>query len=160
MRKKHEGLTLLEVVIALFIFTLMVGAVFPVLITSRMTGLSSKAFSDARQLAQSEVDRLYTYSQSLSYADSLYQVITQNAYTCTGFSWTTDLLTGDLVYTTPSDPVTCVKNLSTLRIDLTFRQSQTVNDSSFKDILIQVTSTNSSPEIKRYETLYATAFRP
>lgn len=160
MRKKQEGLTLLEVMIALFIFTLMVGSVFPVFLTSRMTGLSSKAFSEARQLAQSEVERIYGYSQTLSYNDSLYQIITQDAYTCTGFGWTVDLLTGDILYTTPANPVTCVKNLALYRINLSLSQDTTVADPTLKDILIQVTSTNATPQIKRYETLYATNFRP
>lgn len=159
MRKKNKGLTLLEVMIALFIFSLMVASVFPVFLTSRMTGLAANAFSQARQLAQSEVERLVGYSQTLSYNDSLYQIITQDGYSCVGFSWTTDLVTGDILYAMPANPVTCVKTSTNYRIDLSLRQDATVNDPAFKDILIQVTSINITPELKRYETLYATKFK-
>lgn len=160
MRDHQEGLTLLEVMIALFIFSLMVGAVFPVFLTSRISGLSTKAFGEARQLAQSEVERIYGYSQSLGYSDSLYQIITQDTFTCTGFSWTTDLLTGEIIYSTPLNPVTCVKISSHYRIDMVLSQNSTVDDPNLKDILIRVTSINVSPEVKRYETLYATNFKP
>lgn len=160
MRKNLKGLTLLEVMIALFIFSLMISAVFPVLITSRMSGLSSKAFGEARQLAQSELEKIYGYSQTLAYSDGLYQIITQDAFSCSGFGWTTDLLTGEIIYSTPSNPVTCIKVVENYRINMTLSQNTSVNDPMLKDILIQIHSINVIPEVKRYETLYATNFRP
>jgi len=158
MLKKHSGMTILEVMISLFLLTLMVGAVFPVFIVSRNMDLSSKAFNDAKQLAQTQIEKIYNDSQNLSYYDTLYQVATVDGYTCVGFSWAVDAITGLTTYSVTAMTVTCQKTTTPFRVDLSFTRDITLINEYFVNISVKVYSTNSSEAIKRYETIYATSF--
>lgn len=158
MLKKHSGMTILEVMISLFLLTLMVGAVFPVFIVSRNMDLSSKAFNESKQLAQIEIENIYNDSQNLSYYDTLYQVATIDGFACVGFTWTVDAITGLITYNVSTATVTCSKTTAPYRIDLSFTRDITVINEYFVNISIKVYSTNQSEVIKRYETIYATSF--
>lgn len=157
---KRLGMTLLEVMIALFIFTILVGSVFGVFLVTRQTGLSSLAFTEARQIGQSETERLYAYSATTNYSDTLYLLINKDGYTCTGFTWNVDATTGDITYNPPANPVTCTRTQGSYKIDLNLSQNTTVSDTTLKNILIRVFSLSESGNVRRYETLYATEFQP
>ena len=58
MRNK-AGMTFLEVMIALLIFTLCISAVFGVFLAARRMDLSSRYFTEARQKAQSRLEWIY-----------------------------------------------------------------------------------------------------
>jgi type II secretory pathway pseudopilin PulG len=73
-----SGMTFLEFLIALFLFTLMVSTVFPVFLTTRKTGLINRGFTEARQLAQTQIEWIYDQSQNLNYPDTLYQLISSS----------------------------------------------------------------------------------
>lgn len=158
MHKKHSGMTILEVMISLFLLALMVGAVFPVFLVSRNMDLSSKAFTDARQLAQVEIEKIYNDSQNLGYYDTLYQIATTDGFTCTGFSWTVDPISGLTIYAVPDARVNCEKVTEPFRVVLTLVHDTTKINAYFINIAIQVFSTNHGEVVKRYETIYATSF--
>lgn len=144
--------------ISLFLLTLMVGAVFPVFIVSRNMDLSSKAFNESKQLATTQIENIYNDSQDLSYYDTLYQVATIDGFTCVGFTWTVDAITGLTTYSEPAAIVTCQKEAAPYRIDLAFTRNTSMINDYFVNISVKVYSTNHSEVIKRYETIYATSF--
>lgn len=157
MLRNQKGMTLLEVVIALLIFTIMSSAIFGSFIAAGKMDMSSKSFTEARGLAQAQIERIYNNSQSLSYADTLYQVITGDGFSCTGFSWTTDLVSGAIQYSQPEDTVTCSKVNSSFSQSLVFTRDSSVSSTNLIRINFEVYSIN--PSVKRYETLYATEFK-
>lgn len=152
------GMTFLEVLIALFLFTLMVGSVFPVFLSTRKMDLTTKAFTEARQLAQTRLEWLYAQSQDLSYADTLYQLSTTESFTCSGFSWTIDAITLEVIYNAPSATVTCTKTVSPFTMTLVFNQDESILTEDFVDMVITVTDASTSAHTKLYETFYATGF--
>ena len=158
MTNKQPGMTILEVMIALFLLALMVGAVFPVFLVSRNMDLSSKAFSDSRQLAQVEIENIYNNSQNLSYYDTLYQVATIDGFTCIGFSWIVDTVTGLVTYNAPTGTVSCEKVMAPYKLELSFTHNPAMVNEYFVNVTIKVYSINHGEVIKRYETIYATAF--
>jgi Tfp pilus assembly protein PilV len=159
MRNK-AGMTFLEVMIALFIFMLMISAVFGVFLAARRMDLSSRYFTEARQKAQTRLEWIYQQSQSLSYSDTLYQLITAQQYTCTGFSWSTDPLTLEIFYNPPNPVVTCSFNDQGYTLDLTFTKNTAILSKDVVDILFRVTHVQESDTITRYETVYTASFIP
>lgn len=160
MIKNRAGMTFLEVLIALFLFTLMAGSVFPVFLTTRKMDLTTKAYAEGMQLAQTRLEWIYAQSQNLSYADTLYQLSTTESFTCTGFSWTIDAITLEVIYNTPSDVVTCTKTVSPYKMTLVFTHDPTILTEEFMDILITVNDVSTPANTKLYETHYATGFIP
>lgn len=154
------GMTFLEVLIALFLFTLMVGSVFPVFLSTRKMDLTTKSFTEARQLAQTRLEWIYAQSQNLSYADTLYQLSTSESFTCSGFSWTIDAITLEVLYNAPSAIVTCTKTVSPFSMTLVFTKDDTILTEDFVDMVITVVDAASSAQTKLYETFYATGFIP
>jgi Tfp pilus assembly protein PilV len=152
------GTTFLEVLIALFIFTLMVSAVFPVFLSTRKMDLYSKAFTEARQMAQTNIEWIYSRAQSSGYLDTLYQLSTAEAFTCSGFSWTVDAITLDILYNEASSIVTCTKTTAPFVVELIFTKNDAILTEDFVDIKITVNDIRTSTTIKLYETLYATGF--
>jgi Tfp pilus assembly protein PilV len=158
--KDNAGMTFLEVLIALFIFTLMVSAVFPVFLTTRKMDLTTRAYTDGRQLAQTRLEWIYSQSQNLSYADTLYQLSTTESFSCNGFSWTIDAVTLEVLYNAPSATVTCTKTVSPFSTVITFTQDTTITSVDFVTLIIKVSDVSTSTPITLYETLYATGFNP
>lgn len=158
MVKNNAGMTFLEVLIALFLFTLMVSAVFPVFLTTRKMDLVTKAYTEGRQLAQTRLEWIYDQSQNLSYADTLYQLSTTESFTCNGFSWTIDTITLEVLYNTPSSVVTCTKTVSPYAMTLVFTQDAAILSEDFVEIKMTVNEVSTSTPTKLYETHYATGF--
>jgi Tfp pilus assembly protein PilV len=152
------GTTFLEVLIALFIFTLMVSAVFPVFLSTRKMDLYSKVFTEARQMAQTRIEWIYSQSQSYGYLETLYQLSTAESYTCDGFTWTVDSITSDILFNEPSSVVTCTKTTAPFIVELIFTKNDAILTEDFFDIKITVNDIRTSTTIKLYETLYATGF--
>lgn len=154
------GMTFLEVLIALFLFTLMVGSVFPVFLSTRKMDLTTKAYTEGRQLAQTRLEWIYAQAQNLSYADTLYQLSTTESFSCSGFSWTIDAISLEVIYNAPSATVTCTKTVSPFSMTLVFTKDDTILTTDFIDIVITVTDVSTSANTKLYETIYATGFLP
>ena len=152
------GTTFLEVLIALFVFTLMVSAVFPVFMSTRRMDLYSKAFTEARQLAQTRIEWIYSQSQNYGYLDTLYQLSTTESYTCSGFTYIVDAITLDILYNEPSSVVICTKTTAPFVLELIFTKNDAILTEDFVDIKITVNDIRTSTTIKLYETLYATGF--
>ena len=157
--KNKAGMTFLEVLIALFLFTLMVSAVFPVFLTTRKMDLATKAYTEGRQLAQTRLEWIYAQSETLSYADTLYQLSTTEGFTCSGFSWTIDAITLEVIYNAPSTIVTCAKTVSPYSMTLVMTKDTAILSAEFVDMVITVNEV-SLLHTKVYETLYATGFIP
>jgi Tfp pilus assembly protein PilV len=158
--RKRAGMTFLEVMIALFLFTLMVSAVFGVFLASRRMDLSSRYFTEARQKAQTRLEWIYQQSQSLSYSDTLYQLIATHQYSCTGFSWATDPLTLEITYNPPSDIVACTVDDAGFTLNLTFTKKTHILSKDVVDVLVNVTHVQEGDTITRYETVYTASFVP
>lgn len=158
MLKNKKGMTLLEVLIALLIFTIMSSAIFGSFIAAGRMDMSSKSFTEARGLATVQLEKIYNYSQSLSYADSLHQIISVDGFSCTGFSWTTDIISGAILYNSPENVVTCTKQPSGFSMLMVFTRDTTITSVNLIKVKIDVNSTDSQ-NTKRYETLYATEFK-
>jgi prepilin-type N-terminal cleavage/methylation domain-containing protein len=158
MLRNTKGMTLLEVLIALLIFTIMSSAVFGSFIAAGRMDMSSKSFTEARGLAQVQLEKIYNYSQSLSYADSLYQVITVDGFSCTGFSWSVDAISGAILYSSPENVVTCTKQSSGFNMLVVFTRDTSITSVNLVKIKIDINSLDSN-NTKRYETLYATEFK-
>jgi len=156
--KNNAGMTFIEVLIALFIFTLMVSAVFPVFLTTRKMDLTTKAYTEGRQLAQTRLEWIYEQSRNQSYADTLYQMSTTEAFTCSGFSWTVDAITSEVLYNTPSSIVTCTKTVSPFAMTIVLTKDASILSEDFVEMLITVNEVSTSTPIKLYETHYATGF--
>jgi type II secretory pathway pseudopilin PulG len=157
MRNK-SGMTFLEVLIALFLFTLMVSAVFPVFLTTRKIGLINREFTEARQKAQTQIEWIYDQSKNLNYPDTLYQLVSIESFTCSGFSWTIDAITLEIIYNTPSSVVTCTKTITPYQTVLVFTRDETILTEDFIEITITINDVSPSSPLKLYETLYATGF--
>lgn len=157
MLSNKKGLTLLEVIIALLIFTIMSSAIFGAFIASARMDMSSKSFTEARGIAQAQIERIYYNSQSLSYADTLYQLITVDQFTCSGFSWTIDLVSGAIIYSEPANIVSCTKVNADFSQSIVFKKDLSFTTVNMVQIDMKIDSIN--PNVKRYETLYATEFK-
>lgn len=157
MLSNQKGLTLLEVLIALLILTIMTSAIFGAFIASARMDMSSKSYSEARSIAQTQIERIHNNSTSLSYPDTLYQLITVDGFSCTGFSYSTDLVTGSILYNTPENIVTCTKNNTSFNQTILFTRNTAITIVEMIEIKISIQSNN--PNVKRYETLYATEFK-
>lgn len=157
MSSNQKGLTLLEVLIALLIFTIMSSAIFGAFIASARMDMSSKSFTEARSIAQAQIERIYNNSQSLSYPDTLYQLITVDQFICSGFAWTTDLISGELIYGNPENVVSCSKVNSVFSQNIIFTKNLSIATVNMVQINLKIDSIN--PNVKRYETLYATEFK-
>jgi len=151
-------MTFIEVLIALFIFTLMVSAVFPVFLTTRKMDLYTKSFTQARQLAQSRIEWIYSKSKLLNYPDMLYQLSTTEGYTCTGFSWVVDPITLVILYNEPASVVNCTKTVLPYDVTIVLTKDETILTVNFVDLTLSVVDNTTSTPIKLYETLYATSF--
>jgi prepilin-type N-terminal cleavage/methylation domain-containing protein len=151
MNNKY-GLTLIEIVIALLIFTVMIAAVFNVFLISAEVNRSSKDFSEARALGQSQLEDLYAKRQ-IRFEDVVYSLEIEDLYVCNGFSYTTDASSGLIDYNITSNPLICTKTMDDFIIELHFDID---TSSTLVKTRIVVSSTN--PSIKRYETLYAQNF--
>lgn len=160
MSKSTSGMTFLEVLIALFLFVLMAGSVFPVFLSTRKMDLTTKAYAEGMQLAQTRLEWIYAQSQNLSYADTLYQLSTTESFTCTGFSWTIDAITLEVIYNAPSEIVSCTKTVSPYQMTLVFTHDPSILTEEFMDILVTVNDVSTSTNLKLYETHYATGFIP
>lgn len=158
MLSNKNGMTLLEVMIALLIFTIMSSAIFGSFIAAGRMDMSSKSFTEARGLAQSQLEKIFNYSQSLSYADSLYQIINVDGFSCTGFSWTVDAISGEILYNSPDNVVTCTKQPTNFNMIMVLTRDSSITTINFIKIKITVNSSDSL-NTKRYETLYATEFK-
>ena len=158
MIKNNSGMTFLEVLIALFLFTLMVSAVFPVFLTTRKMDLTTKAYTEGRQLAQTRLEWIYDQSQNLSYSDTLYQMSTTESFTCNGFSWTIDAITLEVIYNAPSATITCTKTVSPYAMTIIFTKNDLILSEDFVEMLITVNEVSTSTPTKVYETHYATGF--
>jgi len=158
MLSNKKGMTLLEVLIALLIFTIMSSAVFGAFIAAGRMDMSSKSFTEARGLAQSQLEKIFSYSQSLSYADSLYQIINVDGFSCTGFSWTVDAISGAILYSSPENVITCSKQPTDFNMIMVLTRDTTITTVNLIKIKIDVNSSDSL-NTKRYETLYATEFK-
>lgn len=156
MINNQKGLTLLEVMIALLIFTIMSSAIFGAFIAAGRMDMSSKSFTEARGLGQTQLERIYYDSQMLSYADSLYQIETVDGFECTGFAWSTDLVTGSIIYSEPENTVVCTKADTKYSQIITLTKDSSLNTLNMIQIRIEIFSIE--PDVKRYETLYATKF--
>lgn len=157
MINNQKGLTLLEVLIALLILTIMTSAIFGAFIASARMDMSSKSFSEARSIAQTQIERIHNNSSTLSYSDTLYQLITVDGFSCTGFSYSTDVVTGSILYSTPDNIVSCSKNNTSYNQSIVFTRDSTITIVEMIQIKISIQSNN--PNVKRYETLYATEFK-
>lgn len=158
--KNNTGMTFIEVLIALFLFTLMVSAVFPVFLTTRKMDLTTKAYTEGRQLAQTRLEWIYAQSQDLSYADTLYQLSTSESFTCSGFTWSIDAITLEAIYNAPNNTVTCTKTVSPYSMTIVFTKDSSILIEDFVELLITVNEVSTSTPTKLYETLYATGFLP
>lgn len=156
MINNQKGLTLLEVLIALLILTIMTSAIFGAFIASARMDMSSKSFSEARSIAQTQIERIHNNSSTLSYSDTLYQLITVDGFSCTGFTYSTDVVTGSILYSTPDNIVSCSKNNTSYNQSIVFTRDSTITIVEMIQIKISIQSNN--PNVKRYETLYATEF--
>lgn len=152
MRHDQAGMTLIEIVIALLIFTVMLAAVFNIFLISAEVNRSSKDFSEARALGQSQLEDLYDKRQ-IRFEDAIYALEVEDLYVCNGFSYTTDATTGLTSYSIDANPLLCVKTMDDFIIELSFDIDAS---STLVKTKIIVSSTN--PTIKRYETLYAQNF--
>lgn len=157
MINNQKGLTLLEVMIALLIFTIMSSAIFGAFIAAGRMDMSSKSFTEARGLGQTQLERLYNNSQTLSYADSLYQLETSDGFSCTGFTWSTDLVSGSIIYSEPEDTVVCTKEDTKFSQIITLTKDSSLTLINMIQIKIEVFTID--PDVKKYETLYATEFK-
>lgn len=157
MINNQKGLTLLEVLIALLILTIMTSAIFGAFIASARMNMSSKSFSEARSIAQTQIERIHNNSSTLSYSDTLYQLITVDGFSCTGFTYSTDVVTGSILYSTPDNIVSCSKNNTSYNQSIVFTRDSTITIVEMIQIKISIQSNN--PNVKRYETLYATEFK-
>lgn len=146
------GLTLIEIVIALLIFTVMLAAVFNIFLISAEVNRSSKDFSEARALGQSQLEDLYDKRQ-IRFEDAVYALEMEDLYDCNGFSYTTDSTTGLITYSITADPLLCVKTTDDFIIELSFDL-----DSSSTLVKTKIVVSSTNPTIKRYETLYAQNF--
>jgi type II secretory pathway pseudopilin PulG len=151
-------MTFLEVLIALFLFTLMVSAVFPVFLTTRKMGLVNRNLTEGRQLAQTQIEWLYDQAQNLSYPDTLYQLVSVESYSCSGFSWTINTVSSEIIYNTPSAVVTCTKANSLYQIVLVLTKDDAILAEDFVEITVTINDVSTSTPFKLYETLYATGF--
>jgi|GEM_PF-3436361 len=157
MISNQKGLTLLEVMIALLILTIMTSAIFGAFIASARMDMSSKSFAEARSIAQTQLERIHNNSISLSYPDTLYQLITVDGFTCSGFSYSTDIVTGSIIYAIPDNTVNCTKNNANFNQTILFTRDTSITIVEMVQIKISVQSNNTN--VKRYETLYATSFK-
>lgn len=157
MINNQKGLTLLEVLIALLILTIMTSAIFGAFIASARMDMSSKSFSEARSIAQTQIERIHNNSTTLSYPDTLYQLISVDGFSCTGFTYSTDGVTGSIIYSTPDNIVTCTKNSTSYNQSIVFTRDSSITIVEMIQIKISIQSNN--PNVKRYETLYATEFK-
>lgn len=149
---KRAGMTLIEIMIALLIFTVMLAAIFNVFLISAEVNLSSKDFSQARALGQSQLEDLYDKSR-LRFEDAVYSLEVEDLYVCDGFIYTTDVSTGLIRYSITTDPLLCVKTMDDFIIELSFDI-----DASSPLVKTKITVSSMNPTIKRYETLYAQSF--
>jgi len=156
MNNHLKGFTLLEVMIALLIFTIMTSAIFGAFIAAGRMDMSSKSFTEARGIGQIQLERIYNNSQTLSYADSLYQLETINGFACTGFTWSTDLVSGSIIYSEPENTVVCSKADTKFSQIITLTKDTSLSTINMIQIKIEIFSID--PDVKRYETLYATEF--
>jgi len=156
MINNQKGLTLLEVMIALLIFVIMSSAIFGAFIAAGRMDMSSKSFTEARGLGQAQLERIYNNSQKLSYSDSLYQLETLDGFACTGFTWSTDLVSGSIIYSEPEDTVVRTKEDTKFSQILTLTKDSSLTLINMIQIKIEVFTIE--PDVKRYETLYATDF--
>lgn len=152
MRDNNAGMTLIEIVIALLIFTVMLAAVFNIFLISAEVNRSSKDFSEARALGQSQLEDLYDKRQ-ISFEDAVYALEVEDLYVCDGFMYTTDETTGLITYSITTDPLLCVKTMDDFIIELSFDI-----DSSSTLVKTKIVVSSTNPTIKRYETLYAQNF--
>jgi len=161
MFRKNKGMTILEVMVALFLLTIMIGSVFQVFLVLRNMDLSSKANSDARQTAQNEIEYIYTFSKNFSYTDSLYQEMSNRGFTCpsTEFTCPVDPVTLEVVCSVPTSVVHFEKTTSIQKITMVFSNNSDFTSGDFKNITISVYSINKNKVLKRYETIYATSFK-
>lgn len=150
--KNKAGLTLIEIIIALLIFTVMLTAVFNVFLISAEVNRSSKDFSEARALGQSQLEDLYKKRQ-IRFEDAVYALEVEDDYVCNGFTSTTDMSTGLISYSIESNPLVCLKTMNDFIIELSFDI-----DSSSTLVKTKITVSSTNPTIKRYETLYAQNF--
>lgn len=157
MINNQKGLTLLEVLIALLILTIMTSAIFGAFIASARMDMSSKAFSEARSIGQTQIERIHNNNTTLSYPDTLYQLITVDGFSCTGFTYSTDSVTGSIIYSTPDNVVNCTKNSTSFNQSIIFTRDSSITIVEMIQIKISIQSNN--PNVKRYETLYATEFK-
>lgn len=146
------GLTLIEIIIALLIFTVMLAAVFNVFLISAEVNRSSKDFSEARAIGQSQLEDLYKKRQ-IRFEDAVYALEVEDDYVCNGFTSTTDMSTGLISYSIESNPLVCLKTMNDFIIELSFDI-----DSSSTLVKTKITVSSTNPTIKRYETLYAQNF--
>lgn len=152
MRHNQAGMTLIEIVIALLIFTVMLAAVFNIFLISAEVNRSSKDFSEARALGQSQLEDLYDKRQ-IRFEDAVYALEVDDFYVCDGFTYTTDETTGLITYSITTDPLLCVKTMDDFIIELSFDI-----DSSSTLVKTKIVVSSTNPTIKRYETLYAQNF--
>lgn len=152
MRDNKAGMTLIEIVIALLIFTVMLAAVFNAFLISAEVNRSSKDFSEARALGQSQLEDLYAKS-ILRFEDAVYALEVEDLYACNGFSYATDETTGLITYSIASNPLICVKTMDDFIIELSFDL-----DASSTLVKTKIVVSSTHPTIKRYETLYAQNF--
>lgn len=152
MRHNQAGMTLIEIVIALLIFTVMLAAVFNIFLISAEVNRSSKDFSEARALGQSQLEDLYDKRQ-IRFEDAVYALEVDDFYVCDGFTYTTDETTGLITYSITTDPLLCVKTMDDFIIELSFDI-----DSSSTLVKTKIVVSSTNPTIKRYETLYTQNF--
>ena len=81
----RSGLSLIEIVIALMIFTVVLAAVFNGFLISAEVNRSSKAFSEARVLGQNQLEALFAKQQQ-TFEDALYDLVVHDRYVCHGYS--------------------------------------------------------------------------
>lgn len=150
MKQNKSGMTLIEIVIALLIFTVMLGAVFNVFLISAEVNRSSKAFSEARALGQSQLEDLYAHRQA-SFEDMVYILEVEDTYVCEAFTYITDE-SGLVTYQITANPLVCNRVMSDYSIELSF------DVQANKLVRTKITVFSNNPSIKRYETLYAQTF--
>lgn len=110
MRNK-KGLTLVEVVVAMGLFGIIMVALFPAFLITNLMNITSREFTDANFLVQSELEKIYNLSKQ-EYIETTksaeVQIFESLTYSCIGSTCTKDFeeYHYSATFNTYKDPIT------------------------------------------------------
>ena len=132
MRNK-KGLTLVEVVVAMGLFGIIMVALFPAFLITNLMNITSREFTDANFIVQSELEKIYNMSKEEFVETSKsaeVQVFESLTYVCIGS--------------------TCTKNVDEYHYSAifnTFKDPVTNADTSLTNIVLTVSKIQDNPTI-------------